>query len=281
MFKMERETLTFVLLLTVSLLLLATPKPAAQYASLSLLSPAVPLKEFASDLWFASKSIVGVEVQEGTPTGSVWEELKRENDFLRGQVIKLTSENIELKEQLHSLSQFRDTVSDRRYITLFADVVLSSDTSGWRRSVVVSRGSSDGIEIGMPVVWENHLVGRISGVSNYTSRVSLLTDAGFKTGAVPLQRYPPEQSTFAKRDIGIIEGNSDASCSLNWITRETKVSEGWLVVTAGDELVGIPKNLIVGRIDRINPDKGPYYSIAVTPLVKFENLEYLMILKRQ
>ncbi|OHB76039.1 MAG: hypothetical protein A2Z34_08285 [Planctomycetes bacterium RBG_16_59_8] len=273
----ERRKWVDILPVAIALTLMVLPTAWTERLRLSAMALFIPFHSLSDDL---QKTMDIVTDVEGSVPERHLRELKRDNDYLRDQLLKLLAENIELRTQLKGLGQFRDAVPDRQITTLFASILVSTETSGWRKSLVISRGSNDGVRPGMTVVWGNHLVGRISAVSDYTSRVSLMTDAGFKTGGTPIPTYLDRTRSYPERDQGILEGHADRHCTLNWVTRETALSEGWFVMTSGDELTDIPRGLLLGRVGAVAPGKGPYYEIRVDPLVRFENLEYVMVMMR-
>lgn len=265
----------------ISCVLMAMPSHLSQYVKLSCFIPMIPVREYADEVGEKLSTVFDQIGSGGEGGGARTRELERENNYLRDQIVTLMDENIKLKSQLQGLGRLREAVPEKAYRTVFGRVLLSSEASWWRKSMTLSVGASAGIEVGMPVVWEHHLVGTISGVSEYTSRVSLVTDASFRTGAVPLPRYTAGAAMkYPDRDLGVVEGRSSGDCRLRWITRETPVEEGWFVVSCGDEISGVPPGLILGRVRSATPDRGPYYRIDVAPLIKFENLEHVMILVR-
>ncbi len=61
--------------------------------------------------------------------------------------------------------------------------VVARDPSQWFDSVIINRGSSSGIEVNMPVVTPEGVVGRVAGVSPVSAHVMMLTDERAAAGA--------------------------------------------------------------------------------------------------
>lgn len=197
-----------------------------------------------------------------------------------------------LKRKLKEIGDFTDTHPQalkikEHYKIIIADVMIKWDTSAWRKSLILNRGSHSGIEAGLPVVAGRYLVGRINAASPYTSQVQLITDPGFRGRAFTIAPQNPGSKhemdhSFLPDNIqsceGILEGVSLKQCSLKWIDRDVKVKPNWLVFSAAD-LKGIyPKGLIIGRVTAIS-EEGYFYRLKVIPAVNFNTIESVVVLK--
>src|SRR5687767_9020457 len=96
----------------------------------------------------------------------------REIDRLRVTVANLTMQ----VEELRRLNASRDLGGElRNFSRPFK--VLSPDLAG-RESLNIHATTSDGVVVGMPVVCQQGLVGKISTVGNLGAQVRLITDIG-------------------------------------------------------------------------------------------------------
>ncbi|MEL6148646.1 MAG: rod shape-determining protein MreC, partial [Chloroflexota bacterium] len=99
--------------------------------------------------------------------------------LLEETLAQYQSELVELREiesdyeRLAGLLDYTATRDDQEFVT--ADVI-DVDQSGQLRTITVNRGTRDGIAVGMPVVTQQGLVGRVLNVSANASRVLLITD---------------------------------------------------------------------------------------------------------
>jgi len=105
--------------------------------------------------------------------------LKKENEELRKTIEKykalelnleyLTNENQNLKKVLNA-----ENISNVSNIILAK--VLVDRNSPFLKSIIINKGSKNGIEKGMPVTKDNNLVGRVVEINYLSSRVLLLND---------------------------------------------------------------------------------------------------------
>jgi rod shape-determining protein MreC len=101
-----------------------------------------------------------------------------ENKNLKKEIIELKSKGLQvdyLKTENKKLKQFLNSEKIENNTFLTAKVFLDKK-SPFLKSVIVNRGSKSGIKIGMPVLDNNYLVGRIVEVNYFSSRVLLLND---------------------------------------------------------------------------------------------------------
>jgi|GEM_PF-2364252 len=258
-------------LFVLSVFLLLVPSNVVNDIKLAGASTFIPVKFISNNISAAFEKMFF------TNDTAVIDELRQENEFLRSEVRRLASENDDLIRRLQSISIFKEALQPSSYIPIFADIIISSDATNLRKSCVIGRGALDDIEVGMPVVWQNHLVGKVSAVGLLTSQVLLLTDRSYKVSVFLEPQYLDKQNTVAKkRLIGVVEGRGADQCELKWVSEENKVGDGWFAVTAGDEEGGLPRGLIVGKVDLENETK-----IKVIPLSKFRNLDFVMVLKKK
>ena len=83
-------------------------------------------------------------------------------------------------ERLRGLLGLKD---GKEFETAVAARVVARDPSQWFDSVIINRGSSSGIEVNMPVVTPEGVVGRVAAVSPVSAQVMLLTDERAAAGA--------------------------------------------------------------------------------------------------
>ena len=105
--------------------------------------------------------------------------LKKENEELRKVIAKykalelnleyLTNENQNLKKVLNA-----ENISNVSNIILAK--VLVDRNSPFLKSIIVNKGSKEGVQKGMPVTKDNNLVGRVVETNYLSSRVLLLND---------------------------------------------------------------------------------------------------------
>lgn len=257
-----------------ALALMLVPSGLTQRARLTVLLGFVPVRSLAS-------SAHGLAAQgwEKIRPPRPSEELRRQNEFLRSQVVALHARNGELTSKNESLSAARTLVSDSEFELLPADVVLSLDSSPYRRTLVIGCGTRQGVARGMLVLHHTHILGRVLEAGPWTSRVLLVTDPAFNAGAVSVPRTGEAPLAYSRRDVGVFEGTGGKAGRLKWLAGETPVEEGAYVVTAEHREKGVPKGLLLGRVTGVDRGRGSYAHVEVTPIVDPQGLEFVLVLK--
>jgi rod shape-determining protein MreC len=150
---------------------------------------------------------------------------------------------------------------------LIAAVVISKDPSPWFQTVLVDKGSDQGVTKGMPVITPYGIVGLVIDVTGDYAKVMLITDPNSAVDSIV-------QSNRAR---GIIKGGTSGYCVFDFVLRKHDISIGEAVVTSGMDGV-FPKGLPVGEVDHIvKHESGIFQDVTVTPFVDFERLEEVLI----
>jgi rod shape-determining protein MreC len=202
--------------------------------------------------------------------------LQSENDRLRNTVASLEEARLE-NVRLQPLVNFAQAA---RLKAIGAHVI--GRPTQYDNVITLDRGSSDGVQEGMPVVGSlgrtvahateasasGGLVGQTIDVTAHTSKVRLINDQGSGV-AVMLQ---------PNRGEGVIRGSVDGGLSLDFISHETTVRAGDIVITSG--MGGVyPKGLLVGEVTTVkNPASALYQDIAVAPSTNLLGSEEVLVL---
>lgn len=191
--------------------------------------------------------------------------LRDENRRLRADLNGL--EEVRLaNERLRRLLDFRESVA----LPALPAQVIAEDATSWFRTVVLDKGSADGVREGMPVVVAEGAVGRVIRSAPHESRVLLLTDAS-SAAATLVQR---------NRTRGVCRGQGDA-LTLDFALRLADVAVGDRIVTSGTGGV-FPKGLVVGEVTRVvREEYGLFQAVTVAPAVDFSRLEEVLVLLRE
>jgi rod shape-determining protein MreC len=182
-----------------------------------------------------------------------------------------------LREQVEALNAGRITVKDPRLTFLPATVVLSVDSSQWRRTFVIDKGTRHGLKRGQPVLWHNHLLGFVADAAPGSSRIALITDPKVAVGAMAMSRSA-EGAARPSRDLCILEGTGAATASLKWASSDATAGDGATVVTSPDPARGIPEGLLLGRVTGITRSRGPFARPQVQPFVDLRGVDSVHVL---
>lgn len=175
------------------------------------------------------------------------------------KLAELETENAALKEQL----EYRKAHPDLR---LLSARVIGIDPTNFYDTLVIDRGSSDGISAGMAVTSLGVLVGKIDRVSSEDSRVLLLTS---KDSIVQVM-------LLGSRTSGILKGGI-SGMTLQDIPLDTQISGGEEVITSGLG-ANLPKGIFVGNAGREMSTKSDIFkTIEIVSPINFSKLELLFV----
>lgn len=160
-------------------------------------------------------------------------ELQRENDLLRKEL----------------------GVAQRHKWQLEIARVFQLDTSGSFRTMLIDKGSNQGIQPGMAVVFEGDtLLGVVKEVFPDSSLVFLTTDRRLTINA----RSKDYQIS------GRVVGSLNDGLSLELVTRQEDIKIGDQFLTSG--LDGLPALLVIGAVSNIKSDSGDLFkSVKIEP----------------
>lgn len=220
----------------------------------------------------------GVEESDLTPSEMKAKlvTLERERDSLRLEVLQLDEiifENNELRKAL----QYKERVP----LSLVAGRVMSRKPSNWYNTIVIDKGTKDGIVPDSPVIVavdeKAALVGKVSEVlGENTAIVLLLTDEMCQVSA-KLENTKEEGIIMGQR--GTLRKKPDLN--LRYLSKEVEAKPGHLVVSSGaGEL--FPPNLMLGEV--VSVKVGVIDAQAVVkPAIDFDSLRdiFVVILDRE
>lgn len=234
----------------------------------------IPVKDFA---FLLTKPIMSFVSGVSKNTVSILNvgELVEENEDLRSRLEnfnRLSFERGELElenERLRALLGFKTRLAQglRKAI---ACQVIGRSPAGWRDTLIIDKGSAEGLEVGMAVVSYTGLIGRVGEVTTNTSKVRLMSHPRLRVGAL-LQRT---------RHTGVVYGTVSGECRMKYISMHADVQEGDVVETAGLS-ADFPKGLLIGSIERVWKEPGQIYRVASVKLAAdIDRLEEVLCVVR-
>ncbi|HXF60533.1 MAG TPA: rod shape-determining protein MreC [Caldilineaceae bacterium] len=200
--------------------------------------------------------------------------LRQRNAELEQVTNSLLVENFELREvqrenqALREMLRFAQTRPglELRGAQIVARVI-GQESNNFLEYITLDLGQSHGIKVGMPVVTDQGLVGRISHVTDSTSKVLLITDANSAVNAI----------MQSSRLNGVVRGNPGGNLIMDYIPQGAIFSIGEVVLTSG--LGGrFPKGIPIGQVVEIHQrDIDVFQQAVVRPTVDFSRLELVMV----
>lgn len=150
-------------------------------------------------------------------------------------------------------------------------LVIRRDLGTLRGRLLIDRGTTDHVEVGQAVVTgEGVYIGRIRTVETRVATVELLSDTESRVAAATLT---------GDALVGVVEGRGNGASGLTYIPSSINLATDQIIVTAGTE-EKIPAHLPLGIINSITrTPKDPFYSASVDPLVRFDRVTYVSVLR--
>ncbi len=204
------------------------------------------------------------------------ENYEKEIKSLKEQVNALAIENksredyINENKRLKELLDLKD-ITMQAYNTVTARVV-SYEPNSWYDTVMLGKGTKDGINIDDIVITNLGVVGRVIDCGSNWAKVSTIINASNSVG-VKLSRTG---------DVGVLCGDAglaqDKNAKLEYLSNDKNLIKGDILVTSG--LGGVyPANLTIGKIINIKSDSAGNLDYGIVePSVDFSSLYEVLVI---
>jgi rod shape-determining protein MreC len=194
----------------------------------------------------------------------------KENKKLKREIKNVAAQNERLYETNlanNRLSELLAFKSSFEYETISA-AVTGKEPSPWFQTLIISKGSVNGVKKNMPVIVPGGVVGRVIEVFGTYSKVLLIIDSGSSIDAL-IQRT---------RARGIVKGSSYKDCYLEYVLRKHDIASGDVVISSGSGGV-FPKGLRIGTVLEVEKSSSNIFQkVTLEPYVNFEKLEEVLII---
>lgn len=192
-----------------------------------------------------------------------------ENVDLRRKVASLTTENLKLRQSGSDMRRLRSLLAyseQFEFETSMAETIML-DTAGRFKSIIIDRGSAEGVEVNDVIANANGLIGRVVLTTNDLAKVQLVTDNNCSVGAL-VERT---------RRQGVVRGNGGTIVQMFDIPSLADVQPGDRVLTAGIDGI-FPKGIPIGNIVRAEPGQSLFKTVTVRPAVDFGKIEEVIVI---
>lgn len=202
--------------------------------------------------------------------------VKKENQKLKENIAGLEAINsrfLEIEkenERLKELLEFREDLPT----DIISAQIIGKDATSWFRSIILDKGTKDGVHVNQPVVTNKGIVGKVVRTTRSSSMVELITDKNSRVAAM-IQKNRAE---------AVLCGQSGPLCTMEYLARDVDIQIGDCVISSG--MGGIfPKGLMLGivsKVEKVEKEScGLFQYAEVIPQVPFSKLEDVLILKSQ
>jgi rod shape-determining protein MreC len=195
----------------------------------------------------------------------------------RSEYLAVSKQNEQLKARLAQLEEAKAENDRIRELVKFMQAqdygtvgarVIGRPTDSWERSIVVDRGTGDGVKLGAPVIAAGGLVGQVIEVTAASAKVRLITDAGSGV-AVLIQRTRAE---------GVVRGSVDGRLSLDFVAKANAPVKGDVLVTSGTG-GAYPKGIVVGEVTDVAAAQADLFpKVGAVTRVPIDRIEEVLVL---
>ncbi len=203
------------------------------------------------------------------------EDLREENEALRAELDgykNLVYDAELIGEENEFLSSFLG-IKEEHVDFLFEDAtVIGRESTNYRTVYTLSKGTLHGIEVNMPIITEDGLVGHITEVGATWSKAVLITETASAVGA------------YIERSgvLGVVEGTyelrTEGACRMVYIEPDSDIRVGDKVLSSGIGEV-YPRGIVIGKVTEITVDENSRTLTAlIEPSADLDSISKLMII---
>lgn len=203
-----------------------------------------------------------------------------ENEKLKAKIDsydELSQTNKNSEKEISALKKelaLNETLSNYDKVT--ANVITRSPDT-WQDTLVIDKGSSDGIEVNMAVMSQKGLIGRVLEVNKASSKIELLSSSNESSN-----QFPVKVTTGSDDSFGVLKEYDEEKQALvvTQLTGDADIKKGDVVQTSG--LGGnSPADLAVGTVSEIKPDSfGLDREVYVKPYAQMYDISVVTVVKR-
>jgi rod shape-determining protein MreC len=194
------------------------------------------------------------------------DELHRRNTELLAELSLLRTAQAE-NQELKSLLDYKRRTASPLKLAQIVDRTFSAE----RNLFTINLGSNDSVEVNMPVLTDEGLVGRVVLVSPNYAIVQPIINRDFKVGIV----------SEKTRSLGVLTWiPKEQLASMEYVLLSNPVEVGERVFTAQFSSFAVP-NIEVGKIVAVDKSEAQlFYKIRIVPSVNFGKLEQVFVVMR-
>ncbi len=202
---------------------------------------------------------------------------KIEEDYkaLSDEVAYLREQNTRYQLQEIELARYRSLLDMKEEYEQYPSIgahVIGENSSNWNHTVLIDRGSSDGIAVNMNVIAQGGLAGIVTSVTANSSTVRLITDHDSQVGAMALIT---QDSCIVRGDLEVYQ---EGRLILEKINKDARISDDYKIVTSNKSSLYLP-GILIGYARDIDTDSNSLTKSGyIIPVVDFSHLDSVLVI---
>lgn len=216
---------------------------------------------------------VGFEIGKHSTSGQTREALEERVRELESRLSANSVDYVKLRaleEENRSLRKLAAFLHDSGYDHVGARVIARASRPQ-TATLLIDRGTVDGLENGMAVVAEDGIfVGKITTITERLATVTLITDSHSRVAAA---------RSGTRQLIGLVQGEDNGVARLTLVPQALPLSRDTIITTAGTE-EKIPPNLPIALVNEVEgKPTDPFKTATLEPLAQSLNLDLVIVLR--
>jgi rod shape-determining protein MreC len=196
------------------------------------------------------------------------EDLTKENEFLKEQIVGLTMSQKEI-EELRQLKSALKYVDSTQLDSIVSANVIAKDIGNWYNMFTIDVGYNQGVTKNSTVINGKGLVGLVYEVGEKWSKVIAIIDHKSSVGF--------EMLRVSNDYVGTLSGTTNYELIGELFDPKANVNVDEYIVTSG--LGMYPKGILVGKIYEVIEDRDQLLKrIKVMPVVDFKKIDKVMVI---
>ncbi len=201
--------------------------------------------------------------------------VEKENEQLKDELAELKEQNTRYQLELTELAEYRGLLKLAEQYPDYETVgahIIGKNSDNWYKTIMVDKGSRDGIAVDMNVIADGGLVGIVTSVTPATATISTIINDNRNVGAMALNS---KDACIVTGDLSLYE---KGLLSLSRIAKDDDINNDDKIVTSNTSTMYMP-GILIGyaselTVDANNLTKSGY----LIPVVDFTHLDSVLII---
>lgn len=203
----------------------------------------------------------------------------KENQKLKNKVHQTDDLKQQAKNQAQEIERLKAEAELNQTLTNYEKVsatVITRSPKTWQDTLIVDKGSDDGVQKNMAVMSQKGLIGRVMDVDAHSAKIRLLTSNNKSSN-----HFSIKISSKNGDSLGVLNKYDEEAEQLigSQFSREKDIKEGDVVKTSG--LGGnSPADLVIGKVVKVKTDSyGMNQEAHIEPYAQMEDISFVTIIQ--